>query len=139
MLQDNGVFVSKKQPDGALLIAGAKYPFLVLEVAYSEDDKHALRKAKDYIRYSQGKIIYVIVISVYHSSDPVSIQVHSEELSAPEAGGQSTASPLPLLPLKSPIPTAPSDLDRSQRYHCLPHFKTEPRSLHATQYKSLGI
>lgn len=39
-------------------------PFLVLEIAHSETDKNALKKAKDYIRYSRGKIIYVIVVSV---------------------------------------------------------------------------
>lgn len=68
ILKDNGVFVSKKQPDGALIIANAEYPFLVLEIAHSEAGEHALRKAKDYIRYSHRKIIYVIVVSLYHSS-----------------------------------------------------------------------
>lgn len=100
MLKVNGVVVSRKNLDGALLIANAEYPFLVLEVVDSEDEEHALRNAKEYIQYSQGKIIYVVVLSLCHSSNRVSTEVHSEELSAAEAGGQSTASSTPLPPLK---------------------------------------
>lgn len=75
----------KKLPDGGLKILNVDYSFLVLEIAHSEADKHALRKANDYIRYLQGKIIFVF-ISVYHSSNPVNSKLDSEGLSAAEAG-----------------------------------------------------
>lgn len=124
-LKDNGVLISKKQPDGGLKILNAEYPFLVLEIAHSEADKHALRKAKDYIRYSQGKVIYVIVISVYHSSNPVNAPLDSEEFSAGQAG-QSTTSSSSLSSLKCSTPTAPSELDT--RYGIAPNVDAEVES-----------
>ncbi len=63
-LKQDGRLKSIRQPDGSLRYPEADYPFLVLEIAHSETDKNALKKAKDYIRYSRGKIIYVIVVSV---------------------------------------------------------------------------
>lgn len=74
------------------MLAEEDYPFLVLEVVYSESDEYALEKAKDYIKHSQGKIIYVIVVSVHLNKDNLgSARVRSEELSTAEVQ-QSTAS-----------------------------------------------
>lgn len=84
-----------------------------------------MRKAKDYIRYSQGKIIYVIVISAYHSSNPVNAQLDPEGLSAAE-DGQLTTSSSTLSSLKCSTPTAPSELDR--RYGRTPNIDAEVES-----------
>lgn len=105
----------------------AEYPFLILEIAHSEADKHALRKAKDYIRYSQGKIIYVIVVSVYHSNNHKPKQLGSGLLKSflPQNPGNR--------PLHShchrwkvPRPTAPSELDK--RYGVTPASNVDAKA-----------
>lgn len=86
----------KKQPDRG----GASNRERRISISYSlklliaKPTSIALRKAKDYIRYSQGKIIYVIVVSVYHFKyiiNPNSMEVDSEELSSATESGESAS------------------------------------------------
>lgn len=51
-------------PDASVSFFGSRDPFLVLEVAYSEKEEHAQRKAQDYILLSKGKVIFVVLVIV---------------------------------------------------------------------------
>jgi hypothetical protein len=53
----------KFEPDASLAFPGHQ-PFLVIEVAVTQDAEVAKKKARDYIRGSHGKIVFVVVIIV---------------------------------------------------------------------------
>lgn len=59
----HGSHTSQFEPDASLAFE-PKNPFLVLEVAITQDAKSVKRKARHYITGSRGKIAYVVVITV---------------------------------------------------------------------------
>lgn len=137
LLRQDGRLISKNQPDGGLAFLQADDPFLVLEVAYSEPDKHALKKAKDYIQYSQGRIIYVIVVSVNSNKLKwASAKVDSEEILAPETG-QYTPSSSMLSALKCSPPTTPSE--RGEKYGATLPSKLEMKANSAVMTSSVRL
>ncbi|KAI9778172.1 MAG: hypothetical protein M1816_004256, partial [Peltula sp. TS41687] len=59
-----GKGIEVKAPDAGLHLFGDKIPFLVLEVAVTQDEKEVSKKAKRYLRASLGMIRFAIVILV---------------------------------------------------------------------------
>lgn len=59
-LRQDDIFLSAKKPNGGLEILNEVYPSLVPETVDSEANNLAFQNAKDFIRYSRGKNIYVI-------------------------------------------------------------------------------
>jgi len=51
-------------PDASVSMFDSRHPFLVLEVAFSEKERHAQRKAQDYILESKGAITFVVLVIV---------------------------------------------------------------------------
>lgn len=95
------------QPDAGIAFAGASYPFLILEVAFSETTKHVIKKAKNYLRGSKGKIIYVMLFSL-------SGVVNDSHLAqdSPPADDDSPTSSLTELSDTAPSPPNPEMIDR---------------------------
>lgn len=88
-----------------------------MEVACSESEEHVIRKAKEYIRCSRGRIVYVIIVSVATLTKVDSLNSHTE--SQPHDSPIPEETP-PLSPLTSlgSTPTSPSVID--QRFGIVP-------------------
>ena len=95
------------QPDAGIAFTGADYPFLILEVAFSETTKHVIKKAKNYLRCSKGRIVYIMVLS----SSWVVNDSHLAEYTPP-ADDDSPTSSLTELSDTAATPPNPEMIDR---------------------------
>lgn len=116
-LERNGSIIGIRQPHAGLKLHRAACPFLIIEVVYSESEEHVVQKAKEYIRCSRGRIVYVIIVSVATLTKINSPNPHTE--SQPHDSQILEESP-PLSPLTSlgSTPTSPSVIN--QRYGIVP-------------------
>lgn len=112
------------QPDAGITFDGADYPFFILEVAFSETTEHIIKKAKNYLRGSKGRIIYVMVLSISRPRTVVN-NSHLAEYRPPPADDDSPTSSLTELSDTAVTPPNPEKIDREFDVYDYAHIESE--------------
>lgn len=64
------------EPDAGIALLKPDRPFLVLEIAVSQSERDAQKKAQDYILGSQGMVALVVLVMVQRGKTSGSVAAH---------------------------------------------------------------
>lgn len=72
----DGKVIGRRQPDAMFQFSGAKWPGVIMEVAYSQQAKELPYLADDYILHSEGNVRVVVGVKLgYHKTKKATISI----------------------------------------------------------------